>query len=93
MENFKVLKKIIGNQFFTATFIKKNGEIRIMNCRLGVKKHLKGGELSYDAEKLNHLIVFDVVKKAYRSINLNTLISITFKKETIKFVELEEIKK
>lgn len=89
MENFKILKKIIGNQFFTATFVKKDGTIRTMNCRLGVKKHLKGGSLNHDPEKLNHLIVYDIVTKAYRTINLDTLIDIKFKGQTIKITDLD----
>ena len=87
MENFKILKKLIGSQFFTAKFIKKDGSLRTMNCRLGVKKHLKGGELNHNPEDLNHLIVYDIIKKSYRTINLNTLKEITIKKETYKFNE------
>ena len=76
MNNIKLIKKLIGNKIFSAKFVKKNGEIRDMHCRLGVTKHLKGGEKSYDSDKLNHLTVFDLSKKSYRTINLNTLISL-----------------
>lgn len=67
------IKNIVGNKIFSATFIKKNGDKRIMLCRLGVKKHLKGGSKGYDAESMNLLTVFDMKKKAYRTININTL--------------------
>lgn len=67
------IKELVGNSIFTAKFIKKNGEERTINCRLNVKKHLKGGELSHNPEDYNHLIVFDMQKKGYRTIALNTL--------------------
>jgi hypothetical protein len=70
------LKKTIGNQFFKATFIKKDGTLRDMIARLGVKKHLKGGEKSYNSEDFNYLTVFDMQKRQYRTINLNTLVKI-----------------
>jgi hypothetical protein len=64
-------------QIFSARFIKKDGTIRDMVCRLGVKKHLKGGELAYDAKAMNYLPVFDMQKQEYRMINFNTLLKIT----------------
>ena len=67
------------DQFFSVVFLKKNGELRPMNCRLGVKKHLKGGKLSYNPKERNNLIVFDMQKEGYRTINLDTLITINMK--------------
>ncbi len=74
-----------GNNIFTATFVKKNGEVRVMNCRLNVKKHLKGGELKYDAKARNLLPVFDMQKEAYRMINISTLIELKINGEVFKF--------
>ena len=38
-----------GGEFVGVEFTKRTtGEVRQMNCRLGVKKHLKGGEQAYD---------------------------------------------
>jgi len=65
--------------FFTACFIKKDGTMRIMNCRTGVKKHLKGGTMGYDALSKGLLPVYDMEKKAYRVVNLDTLRWIRFK--------------
>lgn len=67
------IKKTIGNKIFSVEFIKKDGTVREMTCRLGVTKHLKGGELKHDANALGHLVVFDMQKQAYRTINFNTL--------------------
>lgn len=76
MNNINLIKKLIGNKFFSVTFIKKDGTLRNMNARLGVTKHLKGGTKKYNTDSLNYLTVFDLKKKAYRTINLNTLKSI-----------------
>jgi len=62
-----------GQKVFGVTFIKNNGDERRMNCRLNVKSHLKGGELSYDPAKYNLLPVFDMQKGDYRSINFSTI--------------------
>ena len=62
-------------QIFSVQFVKKDGTLREMVCRLGVKKHLKGGTLNYDAKSRGLLPVFDMQKQAYRMINTKTLIS------------------
>lgn len=72
------LRTLVGNKIFSAEFIKKDGSLRKIVCRLGVKKHLRGGTLGYDAEALNYLTVFDLQSEEYRTINVNTLKSITF---------------
>ena len=69
----EILTKVTGSEIFTVEFIKKDGSRRIMNCRKGVKKHLAGGELKYNAIERNLLPVFDMQKKAYRMINIETL--------------------
>lgn len=62
----------LGSKIFTVEFDKSNGETRKMNCRRGVKKHLKGGESSL--RDCPHLMtVFDLVKRDYRCFNLNTV--------------------
>ena len=67
------------NTIFSVVFLKKSGEVRRMNCMLGVKKHLKGGKLTYNPKERNYLIVFDTQKGGYRTINLDTLTSISMK--------------
>ena len=69
-------------QFFNVTFIKKDGSTRNMNCRLGVKKHLKGGSLPYNPAKYELIPVFCTDKGNYRMININTLQELTVNKET-----------
>jgi len=75
------LELLISNKgrVFTVIFIKKDGSIRKMNCRIGVTNYLKGGSLKFDPTKRGLLSVFDMQKKSYRFINLDTIQSITMK--------------
>lgn len=63
-------------KFVTVRFIKKDGSVRTMLCRTGVKKYLKGGVSTLDPDKF--LTVFDVALKDYRAINRSTILSVTF---------------
>lgn len=74
----KKLRDLVGSKIFSVSFTKKDGSIREMTCRLGVKKHLKGGELAYIPDDLNYIVVFDMIKEDYRTINVNTLKRIKF---------------
>jgi hypothetical protein len=63
-----------GGQFFTATFTKRtDGTLRTMNCRLGVKSHLRGGEPAYDFAEKGLVPVYDLVKQDYRCFPLDSL--------------------
>jgi hypothetical protein len=57
-------------RFFSLTFEKRTnpGEIRAMNARTGVKKHLKGGEAAYNFAEKQLISVFDMQKGDYRCI-------------------------
>ena len=81
----EIVEKVDKGQIFSAIFIKKNGEERKMVCRLNVTKHLKGGELKYDAKARNLLCVFDMQKGAYRMINISTLIELKIAGQVYKF--------
>lgn len=66
-----------GGQFFTVTFIKRSTkELRTMNCRLGVTKHLKGGTKAYNDADHGLLTVFEMNSKGYRSIPVDAVKSI-----------------
>ena len=74
-----------GNgKIFTATFVKKDGTTRDMNCRLGVTSPLKGGE-STTAHKDNLLTVYDMQSSGYRCINLDTVTDITISRNKVSF--------
>ena len=70
----KQMIKDTKGKFFTVTFIKRtDGTTREMNARLGVKAYLKGGVLPYDPASKNLLTVYDMGKRQYRHINLDTI--------------------
>ena len=79
------VKRLNSNgQFFTVTFVKKNGDLRKMNCRLGVTKHLKGGKSTTDhVPRL--MTVYDVKSNGYRCINMETVQEIKFNGNHIIF--------
>lgn len=76
VQAFDMIKNSNG-KIFTVSFFKKNGELRKMNCRLGVTKHLKGGELKYNPLAKSLIPVFDMQKQDYRMISLETLQTLT----------------
>ena len=62
-----------NGKIFSVVFTKKDGEKRLMGCRLGVRKYVKGVGLKFKPEEKSLIGVFDMVKRAYRFINLSTL--------------------
>lgn len=64
-----------AGRFVTVSFIKKNGERRVLNGRLGVTKHLKGGKSTLDADKF--ITIYDVVNKGYRAISRDSIESVS----------------
>ena len=68
-----------NGKIFSAVFTKKDGEKRTMVCRQGVAKYVKGVGLKFKPEERNLIGVFDMHKKAYRFINLETLEKIKVK--------------
>lgn len=82
-EAFAILQDIkdstMGRQNFTfyVEFTKKDGSLRKMVCRFGVKSHLRGGEWANGqaGRPEDHwlAIVFDMGKVGYRSIPVKRL--------------------
>ena len=62
-----------NGKIFSAVFTKKDGEKRTMVCRQGVAKYVTGKGLKFKPAERNLIGVFDMHKKAYRFINLETL--------------------
>lgn len=73
-------------RIFSAYFRKKDGTMREMICRRGVKAHLRGGKLPYDASQKLLLPVFDMNIQKYRTINFRTLVSFNIGNETFLLV-------
>ena len=76
-----------NGKIFSAVFRKKDGTKRKMNCRRGVAKYVKGVGLKFNPEKRDLIGVFDMHKKAYRFINLETLEQLSFKGITYKITQ------
>ena len=62
-----------NGKFFSAVFTKKNGKIRNMTCRLGVKKYVKGIGRRFKPQNMGYVGVFDIRKDGHRLLNLATL--------------------
>lgn len=77
-ERFNTVKNAGKNgKFFTVKFIKRStGQERVMNCRLGVQKHLKGGSKAFDDAEHKLVTVYDVKAEGYRSIPLENLMEV-----------------
>jgi hypothetical protein len=63
-----------NGKIFTVTFIKKDGSTRVLNGRLGVTKHLKGGVSTLDPDQ--YITVYDLQSEGYRAINRATIIDV-----------------
>ena len=77
------IKKSVGNKIFNVTFIKKNGSVRIMTCRLNVNKYCGNNPPTVDTSK--YLVAFEMGKKQYRNINVESILWIKFQKNTYSF--------
>ena len=77
-----------NGKFFSAVFIKKNGDKRFIHCMTKSKTGVKGVGLKYNPDAVNNVIVKDLVlarelckqgldpAKAFRTINVDTLIEL-----------------
>jgi len=79
-----ILKKAINNKLFSVEFIKADKTKRTMLCKLPTnEKFFSGGELKGDRSHLLEVLDVTVLRKnpdeprkAWRSVNLNTLTSL-----------------
>lgn len=77
-----LLKMVKPGKFFTVRFIKADGQERVMNCRQGVKKYLKGGQSSI-SQKKNLVPVFDVKVGDYRCFDINRVLELRANKVSL----------
>ena len=74
--------KIAGDgKIASADFIKKDGSLRKMVFRTKVTKGVTGEGMKYNPSDYGLRTVFDMQKRAFRMINLETVISIRAKGE------------
>jgi hypothetical protein len=58
-------------RFVSVLFVKKDGTLRKLTGRLGVTKHLKGGQSTLNPDQ--YVTIYDVENKGYRAVNRNTI--------------------
>ena len=63
-----------NGKIMTVKFIKKDGSLRVMNCRLGVTKHLKGGASTLNPDKF--ITVYDLKSEGYRAIDKESILEV-----------------
>ena len=75
-----VLSLVDNGKFFGVEFVKRTtGELRQMQARIGVTKHLKGGAKKFDDASKNLLTVFSMDANGYRSIPIDAIQSLKVK--------------
>lgn len=62
-----------SGKIVTVDFVKKDGTARKLNGRLGVHKHLKGGDNTVMAPDRSYLTVYDMKSAGYRTVDLSTV--------------------
>ena len=84
-------KELINNskgRIFSAVFIKKDNTHRLINARIKVNYKAKTDrQRPYDPNKKGLICVYDMLKKAHRTINLNTLQTLILNKRMYKIKE------
>jgi hypothetical protein len=80
-----VINNIPKSAFFNVNFVKKNGEVREMNCRSGVTKHLTPPSEKKREKPVmpkNIVTVYDMKNAGYRHINTDTVLKIVAEGQT-----------
>ena len=72
-DELKAMIKSTKGKWFSCTFIKKDGSMRVMNGRIGCHKGVKG--IGRKFQKDNLVTVFDAQAKEYRMINVDTMLT------------------
>ena len=77
---------IDDGRIFSVLFVKRtNGELRRMVARLGVKKNIKGIGLPFNPTANNLIVVWDIIKCAYRMISCESIITLKHHGQILEF--------
>jgi len=78
----KELIKESKGLIFSTTYIKKDNTIRTLTSRTGKQyKSKTGNKAPYKPSDYNLIPLYDMRKKAFRMLNLNTLLTLSINKE------------
>jgi hypothetical protein len=91
MTNVTFLKSLIGSKIFSVNYTKVNGEISKMTARFSVTKGVTGKGLKYDATARNNASVFNMHKKAFRTLKVDNIVSIKFNGVSLTKKELDAL--
>lgn len=86
-EQLRYILKNSKGKIMTIVYKKKDGTTRIINTRTGVKVNIKGTGLKYDPEKYGYVILWDVQKRNYRTVNPSTATRLTSQGKTYTITE------
>ena len=87
----KELIKESKGLIFSTTFIKKDNTIRTLTSRTGKQyKSKTGRKAPYKPSDYNLIPLYDMRKKEFRMLNLNTLITLSINKEKY-LIEQEQV--
>tara|TARA_R110000737_G_scaffold149896_1_gene179176 strand:- start:421 stop:753 length:333 start_codon:yes stop_codon:yes gene_type:complete len=87
----KELIKDSKGRIFSTTFIKKDNTIRTLTSRTGKQyKSKTGRKAPYKPQDYNLIPLYDMRKKAFRMLNLNTLLTLSINKEKYLIEQEEE---
>ena len=87
----KELIKDSKGLIFSTTFIKKDNTIRTLTSRTGKQyKSKTGNKAPYKPSDYNLIPLYDMKKKAFRMLNLNTLLTLSINKEKY-LIEQQEV--
>ena len=87
-KTFQAIRDSVSDgKLFSVTFVKKDGSIRFMLCRTGVKKYRKTvGETLRSAVNPDLITVFDMQKKEYRSFHQESVLALKMKGQTFNVI-------
>ena len=87
-KTFQAIRESVSDgKLFSVTFVKKDGSIRFMLCRTGVKKYRKTlTESVKTAINPNLITVFDMQKKEYRSFHQDSVLALKTKGLTFNVI-------
>ena len=71
-----------AGKFFTVTFVKKNGEVRTLNCQQG---HFKGHDGENTTAHIEKYLTVRTSEGEFKNINCETIKSVKMAGKTINF--------
>lgn len=81
------LIKNTRGKMMSIVFRKKDGTVRLINTVTGVRKNITGSGLKYNPDDYGYLILYDLKKRAYRTVNIDTIGDVKMDKKVFTMVK------